>query len=87
MPLINQRFNPGTDVQIQLATEVEAELEVATENGEIPFSDEPIALVNCATFKGSRYLVKDSGTSQSPKSTRQRAKLRAASVLFPARLL
>lgn len=37
--------------------------------------------------KGSRYLVKDSGTSQSPKSTRQRAKLKAATVLFPARLL
>ena len=33
--------------------------------------------------KGSRYLVKDSGTSQSPKSTRQRAKLRAATVLRP----
>ena len=33
--------------------------------------------------QGSRYLVKDSGTSQSPKSTRQRAKLKALAVLVP----
>jgi hypothetical protein len=34
-----------------------------------------------------RYLVKNSGTSKSPEFTRQRDRLKAASVLFPARLL
>ncbi|RUR06054.1 hypothetical protein ELY15_13600 [Legionella sp. km772] len=40
-------------------------------------------LTNWSDYKGSRYLVKDSGTSESPKSTRQRAKLKALAVLRP----
>ncbi len=44
-------------------------------------------IIDSDVAKACRYLVKNSGTSKSPEFSRQRDRLKAASVLFPARLL
>ena len=53
----------------------------------LPINLDEWKFINSLSDQACRYLVKNSGTSKSPEFTRQRDRLKAATALFPARLL